>query len=298
MKPIRAVAVLPTLFTLGNLVCGFFAIVVLSRIEKPSTADFQPTPTIQLDLKTAEGLKKSTKELIDSEDPTHNLMLCGALILLAMLFDAVDGQLARITRGVSDFGAQLDSLCDLVSFGLAPAILLVKMCPEFTYWHRDAIWSVAAVFACCAALRLARFNVETDSDDEHATFAGLPTPAAAATIGSFAILSYSLRNESAVAFHEQFVQYDSWMQRIVPLLAIVISVLMVSRIPYPHPLTQFVRGQRTFAQLIAIVFSLMVILIVRNYAIPLLCVMFVCWPPVKYAWVHIWQRRASEETLF
>ena len=94
-------------------------------------------------------------------------MLCGALILLAMLFDAVDGQVARITRGVSDFGAQLDSLCDLVSFGLAPAILLVKMCPQFTNLHSEAIWSIAAVFACCAALRLARFNVETDSDDDH-----------------------------------------------------------------------------------------------------------------------------------
>jgi phosphatidylserine synthase len=88
------------------------------------------------------------------------------------------------------------------------------------------------------------------------------------------------------------------MQRIVPLFAIVISVLMVSRIPYPHPLTQFVRGQRTFAQLIAIVFSLMIILIVRNYAVPLLCVIFVCWPPVKYAWLHLWQRRTSEESLF
>ena len=133
--------------------------------------------------------------MIDSNDPTHNLMLCGALILLAMLFDAVDGQVARLTRGTSDFGAQLDSLCDLVSFGLAPAILLVKMCPQFTSLHSEAIWSIAALFACCAALRLARFNVETDDDDDHTSFAGLPTPAAAAAIASFAILSYTLRNE-------------------------------------------------------------------------------------------------------
>ena len=152
-------------------------------------------------------------------------MLCGALILLAMLFDAVDGQVARITRGTSDFGAQLDSLCDLVSFGLAPAILLVKMCPQFTNLHSEAIWSIAAVFACCAALRLARFNVETDSDDEHTMFAGLPTPAAAATIASFAILSYSLRNEVAVVTHENFERYDWWMQRLVPLFAIVIAML-------------------------------------------------------------------------
>lgn len=292
MKPIRAIAVLPTLFTLGNLVCGFFAIVVLSRIEKPAGAEFVPAPRIELRLESA-------KELIGSDDPTHNLMLCGALILLAMIFDAVDGQLARITRGVSDFGAQLDSLCDLVSFGLAPAILLVKMCPQFTNLHSEAIWSIAALFACCAALRLARFNVETDTDDEHTTFAGLPTPAAAAAIASFAILSYSLRNnEVAVVTHENFVRYDWWMQRLLPLFSIVIALLMVSRIPYPHPLTQFVRGHRSFAQMVAIVFSLMALLIVRNYAVPLLCVLFVCGPPLRFAWDVFWHRRVRKESLF
>ena len=208
MKPIRAVAVFPTLLTLGNLVCGFFAIVVLSRIEKPEGVQFEPAPRIELKLESARELRESAKELIISDDPTHNLMLCGALILLAMLFDAVDGQVARITRVVSDFGAQLDSLCDLVSFGLAPAILLVKMCPQFTSLHGEAIWTVAALFACCAALRLARFNVETDTEDEHIAFAGLPTPAAAATIASFAILSYALRNERAILTHENFDTYD------------------------------------------------------------------------------------------
>ena len=295
MKPIRAVAVLPTLFTLGNLICGFFAIVVLSRIERPVSDEVRPAASIKLSVK---DLPESARELIDSDDPTHNLMLSGALILLAMLFDAIDGQVARITRATSDFGAQLDSLCDLVSFGLAPAILLVKMCPQFSYWHRDAIWCIAAAFACCAALRLARFNVESDSDDDHTMFAGLPTPAAAAAIGSFAILSYSLRNENAVVINNHFQLYDLWMQRLVPFFAVIISVLMVSRLPYPHPLTQFVRGQRSFAQLIAILFSLMVILIVWNYAIPLLCVAFVCWPPVKYLWNLAWHRRAQEESLF
>src|SRR6187455_530881 len=103
MKPIRAVAVLPTLFTLGNLICGFFAIVVLSRIERPVTAEFQPAKQVEVNVKSAEGIRETAREFIDSDDPTHNLMLCGALILFAMLFDAVDGQIARITRGVSDF---------------------------------------------------------------------------------------------------------------------------------------------------------------------------------------------------
>src|SRR5688572_543044 len=109
MKRMRAIAVLPTLFTLGNLVCGFFAIVVLSRIEKPESTAIDRAPPIEFKL-------ESVKEVIEGDDPTHNLMLCGALILLAMLFDAIDGQVARIARGVTDFGAQLDSLCDLVSF--------------------------------------------------------------------------------------------------------------------------------------------------------------------------------------
>ena len=98
---------------------------------------------------------------------------------------------------MSDFGAQLDSLCDLMSFGMAPAFLLVKMCPRFTSVHNQGVWIIAAVFVCCAALRLARFNVETDEEDDHTMFAGLPTPAAAAVIASFAILSYRLRSDVA-----------------------------------------------------------------------------------------------------
>jgi CDP-diacylglycerol---serine O-phosphatidyltransferase len=291
MRPIRPIAVLPTLFTLGNLVCGFFAIVVLSRIDKPSDAGFEKAPRIELRLDKA-------KEFIESDDPTHNLMLCGALILLAMIFDAVDGQVARITRVASDFGAQLDSLCDLVSFGLAPAILLVKMCPRFTSMHNDAVWSIAAVFACCAALRLARFNVEADEDDDHTMFAGLPTPAAAGAIASFAILSYSLRNEVAAEIHKSFERYDWWMQQTLPIFAIVIALLMVSRVPYPHMLTQFVRGHRSFAQVVAIVFALMIIFFFWRYAIPLLCVLFVIVPPIRFAWDLARHRRTTEEPLF
>jgi CDP-diacylglycerol---serine O-phosphatidyltransferase len=284
MKPIRPIAVLPTLFTLGNLVCGFFAIVVVSRIEKPVVAEFVRAPKIE-----------SARQFITSDDPTHNLMLCGALILLAMVFDAIDGQVARISRGTSDFGAQLDSLCDLVSFGLAPAILLVKMCPEFTSVHNEAIWSIAALFVCCAALRLARFNVELESEDDHTSFVGLPTPAAAAVIASFAILSYRLRNDIN---QDNFSGFDVWMQRLLPLFAIAIALLMVSRIRYPHPLTQFVRGHRSFAHVVGIVFVIMAVLIVHGYAVPALCILFVLASPVRFAWDVVRHRRVQKEQLF
>ena len=278
MRRIRAVAVLPTLFTLGNLVCGFFAIVVASRIEKAGMIDWTPSPKLP-----------SLVELRDSIDPTHNLMLCGGLIFLAMLFDTFDGQVARLTRCTSDFGGQLDSLCDLVSFGVAPAILLVKMCPQFTELHREVIWCIAALFACCTAMRLARFNVETDEEDEHTFFQGLPSPAAAAVIASSAMFSYTLRNEIN---HVAYAGYDRWLQRLLPFFAVAIALLMVSRIAYPHVVTHLLRGNKSFPQLVAIVCAMMALVAIRWYAIPALCVLYALTPAAVYAWRRF--RRTSQ----
>jgi CDP-diacylglycerol--serine O-phosphatidyltransferase len=277
MRRIRAVAVFPTVFTLGNLVAGFFAIVVASRIGKPGDVPFVPSPKLS-----------SARELIASADPTHNLMLCGGLIFLAMVFDMFDGQVARIARVTSDFGAQLDSLCDLVSFGVAPGILLVKMCPQFTQVHDEAIWAIAALFACCAAMRLARFNVEADEDDDHMTFEGLPSPAAASVIASFAMLSYTLRNENN---YVNFEKFDFWLQRTLPPAALIIAVLMVSRIAYPHIVTHLVRGQKSFPQLVAIVFTAMALFIVRWYVIPLACLLYALVPPAIHGWRWAWSHR-------
>lgn len=270
MKPIRAIAVLPTLFTLGNLVCGFFAIVVASRIAKAGTVDLPPSPRFD-----------SVREIFNSIDPTHNLMLCGGLIFMAMLFDTLDGQVARITRTTSDFGGQLDSLCDVVSFGVAPSILLVKLCPDFTSVHREAVWAIAALFSCCAALRLARFNVESDETDDHGTFAGLPSPAAASVIASWAMFSFTLRNEIN---YENFAGYDWWMQRVLPLFTLAIAGLMVSRIPYPHIVTQLVRGRRSFAHVVGLVFAIMLLITVRWYVVPFVCCLYVAIPAVRHAW--------------
>jgi CDP-diacylglycerol---serine O-phosphatidyltransferase len=285
MKPIRAVAVLPTLFTLGNLVCGFFAIVVVSRIANADILDFVASPQLE-----------SMRQLIRSTDPTHNLLLAGGLIFLAMLFDTFDGQVARLTRVTSDFGAQLDSLCDAVSFGVAPAILLVKMCPQFTSVHKEAVWSIAALFAGCAVLRLARYNVELDDEvDDHTTFVGLPAPAAAAVVASFAVLSYTLRNE--INF-ERYEQFDYWLQRLLPPFTLLLALLMVSRFPYPHIVTQVLRGQRSFAHVVAVVFSIMALLIVRAYALPIVCVIFVLGPPSRYLWNLARHRQTQQEPLF
>jgi len=287
MRRIRTIAVLPTLFTLGNLVCGFFAIVVAARIQAPTSAEVPTAVAIQFQNNPVGVLTQ-----LDSTDPTHNAVLCAWLIFLAMIFDALDGQVARLARVTSDFGAQLDSLCDAVTFGVAPAILLVKMCPTFSYLHREGVWIIAATFAACAALRLARFNVETGEDDDHLHFNGLPTPAAAAAIAAMAIMFYTLRKDSnALAYAAQI---DLWMQRILPFFALLVAMLMVSRIPYPHVVNQLLTGHRSFGHVVGLVFSLVAVMLIWGYSVPILCGIFVLGPPLRYA-VTQFQRRRLEE---
>jgi CDP-diacylglycerol--serine O-phosphatidyltransferase len=273
MRPIRTVAVFPTMFTLGNLVCGFFAIVVASRVDAPT----QEWPS---------GLPM---------DPT-NCMYSAWLIFLAMVFDALDGYVARLSRTASDFGAQLDSLCDLMSFGAAPGFLLVKMCPQFAYLHRHAVWVIAASFAACAALRLARFNVETSDDDEHLHFSGLPSPAAAAAIAGFAIMFFTLRKEDNPFLYKDAI--DSALQTILPFFAVLVAVLMVSRVPYPHVVNQVFRGERSFGHVVAIIFSIVAIMVVRSYSVPIIFAAFVFYGPIRLAWEKIIEHRKREEPLF
>ena len=291
MRRIRTVAVLPTLFTLGNLVCGFFAVVVASRIPAPQSAEVPRAIEIQFQN------PRQVMQQLDREDPTHNLWICGGLIFLAMVFDALDGHVARLAKVTSDFGAQLDSLCDLVTFGVAPAFLLVKMCPAFSFAHPQAIWFIAALFAACAALRLARFNVETGQDQDHMQFSGLPTPAAAAVIAGFAILSYTVRKESTFDVYTVEL-YREAIQVLLPLFAVLIALLMVSRIPYPHIVNQVLRGQRSFGHVVMLVFALAVVMIVRGYAVPIICCVFVLWPPLRHFWRLALGHQREKEPLF
>jgi CDP-diacylglycerol---serine O-phosphatidyltransferase len=271
MRPIRTISVFPTLLTLGNLICGFFAIVVAARIDKPDAL-------------------VNTNLLQD----TRNLMLSGCLIFLAMVFDGLDGYVARLARTTSDFGAQLDSLCDVVSFGVAPGFLLVKLCPQFTYMHDQAVWIIAAAFAACAALRLARFNVETSDEDDHLYFSGLPSPAAAAAVAGFAIAFYTLRQNS----NDFKVAIDVTLQYVLPYFALMVALLMVSRIRYPHITNRVLRGQRSFGHVVSVVFFFVAIMVVKGYALPMAACAFVFYGPIHLAW-RLWvQRHEPEEPLF
>ncbi len=268
MRPIRTISVFPTLLTLGNLICGFFAIVVAARIEKPVPG----------------GLSNA---LMDAT----NLMQSGCLIFVAMIFDALDGYVARLARTTSDFGAQLDSLCDVVSFGVAPGFLMVKMCPQFTLVHNQAIWIIAAAYAACAALRLARFNVETNDDDEHLYFSGLPSPAAAAVIAGFAIMSFTLCQDRSTTANAR-------LQAVLPFLGLLVALLMVSRIRYPHLTNRILRGQRSFGHVVAVVFFFVAVVELGGYAVPLSACAFALYGPIRLAWEKWVERRHRDEPLF
>jgi len=112
--------------------------------------------------------------------------LAAISIMVAMLWDALDGRVARLTNTQSDFGAQYDSLADLVSFGVAPALLVYE-------WSLSDLgrigWLAAFIFLACAALRLARFNTQVGTSDKR-YFQGLPSPAAAGVIASMIWLKF------------------------------------------------------------------------------------------------------------
>jgi CDP-diacylglycerol---serine O-phosphatidyltransferase len=135
-------------------------------------------------------------------------------LIAAAIFDMLDGRVARLLHAESDFGAQYDSMCDMLSFGIAPAVLMYMW--ALTPLHK-AGWLAAFLIAACAALRLARFNVELSTQSKR-YFNGLPTPAAAMLIAT------------AVLFHE-----DANLNPI-PWLWFVVSVtlawLMVSHVPF------------------------------------------------------------------
>jgi CDP-diacylglycerol--serine O-phosphatidyltransferase len=146
--PSRGIYLLPNLLTTGCLFSGFYSIV--AAIDR-------------------------------------NFALAGLAVFIAMLFDGLDGRVARWTRTESPFGKEYDSLADMVAFGIAPAVLVyqwgVARIGEYGNEWRQFGWVIAFFYAACAALRLARFNTVSSGDKRF--FQGLPSPSAAATVAAF-----------------------------------------------------------------------------------------------------------------
>ncbi len=174
----RGVYILPNLITTAGLFAGFYSVIASFR------GDF---------------------------------LIAALAIMAANVFDALDGRIARVTKTTSQFGVEYDSLCDLVAFGVAPAVLVYRWALEpWGTWG----WLAASLYVTCGALRLARFNVQFDNVEKR-HFIGLPIPAAAEMITSTVLVYYFFGGEGATYRH-----------LIVLLMVYTLAGLMVSNLRY------------------------------------------------------------------
>ena len=173
--------------------------------------------------------------------------LAAISIMVAMMWDTLDGRVARLTNTQSAFGAQYDSLADLISFGLAPALLVYE-------WSLSDLgrvgWLAAFIFLACAALRLARFNTQVGTADKR-YFQGLPSPAAAGVIASMIWLKFWN--------FEFFFGIATFSYYIGVGITIVCGLLMVSNVRY-YSFKELDSKKASFRFLLVIVLSLIVLL--------------------------------------
>ena len=264
---LKYITVLPSLITVLNGVCGFAAIVFASKGAI------------------------STDEFSYHKLQVPYFAMAGYMILLAMIADMLDGRLARMSQSTSSFGGQLDSLCDIVSFGVAPAFLMLKILehkfatsvglnPTVEDFLQRFIWLAAAAYISCTAIRLARFNVENEEDESaHMSFIGLPSPAAAGVIVSLVI------------FQQENVPHFNAIAYALPFLTLGVAVLMVSRIRYPHIVNQYFKGKKPFAHLIRVLLLLAFVIWSRQAALVLIFCSFAASSFVKWLYYKVILRR-------
>jgi CDP-diacylglycerol--serine O-phosphatidyltransferase len=257
---VKPVAILPALLTLGNAFCGFLA--VSKGADAVGVLWHAPTPP------PPETLERF-----------HRLFATGCwLIFLANVFDALDGRLARITKVSSPFGAMLDSLSDMLTFGAAPAFLVKLLFETERHMAERGVWPklllmVCFLYVCCAALRLARFTADTEDDaDAHDFFQGLPSPAAAGFVASGILFYLALGEADAPA----------WLARrreaILMLLLVslpALALLMVSRVRYVHVVNRYMRGRHPQTYIVQIVLALLLLSLLEEYAVALVCMGYV-----------------------
>jgi len=249
----RTVAVLPTLLTLGNAVCGFAAITFAGRWT--------------------------------GFEPDTSLFVAACLIFMAMVFDALDGSAARRLKQTSEFGAQLDSLCDAISFGVAPALLMLQLAAGF---HPRLLWLIAALYVACVVLRLARYNVEADDTPSDRSFTGLPSPAAAGTVASVPLMVYGVKSLDISPDNfvlGEFAGHIDWLAaRLLPVMTLAIAFLMVSRVRFPNTFHDVVRGRKNGGHVIKVVFAVAIIFVLPQIVVPLLFGWYAFATPVAALW--------------
>ena len=264
VKQASRIYFLPNLMTAGNLFCGFMAIISCIQARLAETAV------------TAEFLYRGQT---NAEHYRHAVWL----IFAAAGFDALDGRLARMGGRESLFGAEFDSMADVVSFGMAPALLmffLILSPTQGQLWFRDIGWFIGFVYLLCAAMRLARFYVITTpllhpgKKESSKDFVGLPVPAAAATVASLVLLLLDLSHRDK--------SLQSWAYAL-PFLMLLVAVLMVSTVRYPSGKQIDLQTQMRLRTFIGALVVIMLSFLLKEIAAFCACVAYIFFGLIRHA---------------
>jgi len=227
---------LPNLLTAANLFCGFLAMTKI--VQADITGDF--------------------KQFVAA---IHTAIF---YIILACVFDLLDGRVARLGGYESPFGREFDSLADIISFGAAPAFLVHRVVLHDVFKSYPEIgWFIASIYLICGAFRLARFNCLTAQPDPSGgrEFVGFPIPAAAGLVSSltFFLLWW---NDKFTDFSESPLRYG------LPVLMVFLSIMMVSQVRYPSFKKLDWRARGTFPKVLVTVMLTGLVIIARKQLMP------------------------------
>ena len=276
---LRRGSLFANLLTIGNGVCGFAALIKLSQLQ------------------LAED-----NSLVNPE----NLVFSGYLILLGMLFDAFDGKVARMVKGSTELGAQLDSLCDLITFGLVPAFMIFQMQLGASPRWMNVVWFFSLAYFLGALLRLARFNVENSPEEEaHLCFKGLPSPAAAGCVASLVIFqNYVLKAEQAeikwvsenLFSIESMKTFVTAISYTLPFLGVFLGFTMVSsRLKFEHVGSRIFGKSHSWEFFVSLIFAALLLAIVPEVFLPLAFIGYLVWTPVMFLFRLVFSGRGSSQ---
>jgi CDP-diacylglycerol--serine O-phosphatidyltransferase len=234
----RGIFLLPTLFTVGNLFCGY-------------------------------------SSLVQTSIGQHEL--AATLIVVAAILDGLDGRIARLTGGTSDFGLEFDSLADLVSFGLAPALLS---------WHWALQptgrigWLLAFLWLVCAAMRLARFNTQAAAGQDRRWFVGLPSPAAGALVASLVLVLPSPGSSAPATF-------------VLAAVVFGVAIAMVSRLRYRSFREIDLRNRRSYFWVLPLAAVLVAVALEPTGVLFVICSAYLLSAPTVYLWSLVARHRPA-----
>ena len=219
---------LPTVFTVGNMFCGYWSLVLAGQ---------------------------------------GKLERAGLMIVFAAVLDGLDGRIARMTKTTSAYGNEFDSLADLVSFGVAPAMLA-------NHWALSNLgrlgWLVSFLYVVCAAMRLARFNIQAASADRR-YFVGLPSPASAGSVGSLVFAFPGVVGQRALVVA-------------VALLVTTLGLLMISRFRYRSFKDLALRRRKSYVQVLPLAALLVAVAFQPQWTLLSFAAVYLASAPVSYLW--------------